>query len=260
RSEYGVMKEKYSADHPDVMQLQKKIVALENEIEDLDKLPEQRVMELKPDNPLYVSLEGQIQGVKTEIKALQERKIQLKAKQIEYEARQAKSPQVERDYLMLTRENNNALMRFQEIKAKQMAAEIGQALEKESKGESFVLIEPAQYPEKPVKPNRLAILFLAFVFSVACGLGLAILQEGLDSSVRGVNGVTKLLTAAPLAMIPIIYNTQDYYRRKRIARVLVSSALVSLVTVVLLVHFFWTPLDVLWFKNLRKAENVIGLD
>ncbi|MDH5573528.1 MAG: Wzz/FepE/Etk N-terminal domain-containing protein, partial [Gammaproteobacteria bacterium] len=47
RSEYGVMKEKYSADHPDVMQLQKKIVALENEIEDLDKLPEQRVMELK---------------------------------------------------------------------------------------------------------------------------------------------------------------------------------------------------------------------
>jgi len=260
RSEYGALKKRYSAKHPDVVKLKNTISILEKDIKNSEKLPEQKVMELKPDNPLYVSIEGQTQGVKSEIKALKERKLKLKAKQAEYEARLAKSPQVERDYSMLTREHNNALMRFQEIKAKQMAAEIGEQLEKESKGESFLLIEPAQFPEKPVKPNRWAILFLSLVFAVACGFGLAILQEALDVSVRGVSGVTKLLTAVPLAVIPIIYNTQDYYRRRRVTRILVSSAFISITTVVLLVHFFWTPLDVLWFKGIRKAENVIGLD
>ena len=260
RSEYGTLKEKYSADHPDVIQLQKKMAALENEIRNPEVLPELQVMELKPENPLYISLEGQLQGVKTEIKSLQARKLQLKAKQVDYEARLAKSPQIERDYLLLTRDNNNALMRFQEIKSKQMAAEIGQALEKESKGESFVLIEPAQFPEKPVKPNRLAILFLSLIFSVVSCFGLVVLLEGLDSSVRGVSGMTRMLTAAPLAVIPVIYIARDYYHRRRVTRILVSSAFLSIVTVVLLVHFFWTPLDVLWFKSLRKAENVIGLD
>jgi len=260
RAEYGTLKKRYSASHPDVVKIQKIISILEQDIKNTEKLPERKVMELKPENPLYISIEGQIQGVKSEITSLKKRKSQLKAKQIEYEDRLAKSPQVEGEYSVLTRELNNTLMRFQEIKAKQMAAGIGQELEKESKGESFLLIEPAQFPEKPVKPNRVAILFLSLIFAVACGFGLAILQEALDSSVRGVSGVTKLLTAAPLAVIPTIYITQDYYYRKRVTRLLVSSAFISIVTVVLLVHFFWTPLDVLWFKSIRKAENVIGLD
>jgi uncharacterized protein involved in exopolysaccharide biosynthesis len=260
RSELGALKKRYSAQHPDILKLQKTIAVLEEDIQNFEKLPEQKVMELSPDNPVYISIKGQVQSVKTEINALKERKIKLTVKQEEYEDRLVKAPVVERDYLILTRELNNTLLRFQEIKAKQMVAEIGQQLEKESKGESFVLIEPAQYPEKPVKPNRIAILFLALIFSVACGFGLAILQEGLDSSVRGVSGITKLLTSVPLAVIPMIYISQDYYRKRRITRILVSSAFISVSVVVLAVHFLWTPLDVLWFRGLRKAENVIGLD
>jgi len=260
RAELGALKKKYSGSHPDVVKLQKTIDALEKDIKTAKKSPEQNVMELNPDNPAYITIKGQIQGVKSEIKALKEHKAKLLEKQLEYEDRLAKGPGVEREYLLLKRKLNNTLARFNEISAKQMTAEIGQELERESKGESFVLIEPAQLPEKPVKPNRVAILFLSMVFAVACGFGLAILQEGLDSSVRGVSGVTRLLTSAPLAVIPVIYNAQDYYRKRRITRVLVSSAFISIIAVVLIMHFFWTPLDVLWFRGIRKAENVIGLD
>jgi len=259
RAELAALTKKYSSSHPDVLKLQKTISKFEKDIQLAEKLPEQKVMELQPENSLYISLQGQVKGVETDIAALKIRKKQLKIKLEDYEKRLAQSPQVEREFLVLSREYNNTLLRFQEIKAKQMAAEIGQQLEKESKGESFLLIEPAQFPEKPVKPNRTAIVFLALIFAVASGFGVAILQEALDSSVLGVRGVTKLLTATPLAVIPVIYNAQDYYRKRRATRIIVGSVVTSIIAVVLIVHFFWTPLDVLWFRGIRKAENVLGV-
>jgi len=259
RAELALLTKKYSSSHPDVLKLQKTVSTFEKDVKQAENLPEQKVMELQPDNPLYVSLQGQIKGVETEIASVEERKNQLKIKLEDYEKRIAQTPQVEREFLTLSREHNNSLARFQDIKAKQMAAEIGQQLEKESKGETFLLIEPAALPEEPIKPNRIVIVFLSLIFSAVCGFGIALVQEALDSSIRGVTGMAKLLTAAPLAVIPVIYNAQDYYRKRRATRIVVSSAVTSIIAVLLIVHFFWTPLDVLWFKGIRKAENVLGV-
>ena len=106
----------------------------------------------------------------------------------------------------------------------------------------------------------MAIIFLSFIFAAACGFGIAILKEGLDYTIRGVHGVTKLLMVSPLAVIPTIYIAQDYYNRRHLNRIFMLSIVVSITAVVLLVHFLWTPLDVLWFRGVRKASNVIGLD
>ncbi|MCW9014380.1 MAG: lipopolysaccharide biosynthesis protein, partial [Gammaproteobacteria bacterium] len=259
RSELAVVKKKYAADHPDVIKLQNTVNKLEQEVQRADKMPEKKVMEIQPENPAYISVQTQLKTAESDMESIREHRAQLKEKLLDLEERIAKSPQVEKEYQVLKREHANALARFQDIKARQMEAEIGQELEKESKGESFVLIDPAQYPEQPVKPNRIAIVFLSLIFAIASGFGLAILQEGLDSSVRGVSGVSKMLTAAPLAVIPVIYNSQDLIRKQRITRVVVGSTIVGVVAVFLLVHFFWTPLDVLWFRGIRKAENVIGV-
>ena len=257
RGELGALTKKYSPDHPDMVKLRKAITALEDQIQSADnKLPENQVMEIQPDNALYISLKGQI---KSEIKSLIERKKQLNNKLTDYEKRITRGPQVESDYAALSREYKNTVTRFHDIKSRQMEAEIGQELEKESKGESFVLIDPAQLPEEPIKPNRKVIVLLSVIFAFASALGLAILQEGLDSSVRGVSGVVRILTEAPLAVIPVIYNSYDYVLKKRNTRIFVSSFIGSVIILVLLLHFFWTPLDVLWFKSLRKAENVIGV-
>ena len=256
RSELAVITKKYGADHPDVKRLQKTVSQLEKEVSN-GELPEKNVMQMQPDNPAYISVQTQLQTVESAIKSISERKAELKAKLHKYEENIAKAPQVEKDYQALMRERNNALARYEDIKARQMEAEIGQELEKESKGESFVLIDPAQLPEEPVKPNRFAILFLAFVLAVAGSLGLAIVKEGVDTSVRGINGVSKLLTAPPLAVIPVIYNTQDYLKKQRVTWLVVIGVIASIITAILLVHFFWVPLDVLWFKSVRKAGAVI---
>jgi len=259
RSEYGALVKQYSPDYPDVIKLKSEIAALEKSIASLPASPEKKVMKLEPENPAYISVQTQLKTVQTNMKSMREKKLRLDKKVAELEDRIARGPQVEKEFLALTREQESALARYQNIKSRQMEAEIGQELEKESKGESFILIDPAQHPEKPVKPNRIAIAFLSLMFAVTAGLGVAILKEAMDASVRGVIGVNKILTAAPLAVIPIIYNTYDLRRKQRIYRIVFSSAIVSIIVVVLLVHFFWTPLDVLWFKGIRKAENVMGV-
>jgi len=259
RGELAALKEKYSADHPDVISLGKQVSELENQLQANPQSAESVAMTLNPENPAYISVQTQLQTVESDIESLAARKARLTEKVQQLEKRIARSPQVEKDYQVLVREHQNALARFQDIKARQMEAEIGQELEKESKGESFVLIDPAQYPEEPVKPNRIAIIFLSFIFAMASGLGVAILKETMDSSVRGVSGITKLLTAAPLAVIPVIYNTYDLRRKKRINMIVAGAVVGSIVVVLLSIHFFWTPLDVLWFRGMRKAENVMGV-
>lgn len=259
RADLATLKKKYAPDHPDVIQQEKKVAALENALKKLEKLPETNVMEQRPDNPAYIALKSQLQTVNAEIDSLKEQQARAKAKVADLEKRLAKSPQVEKQFNDLKREHDNTVARYQDIRARQMEADIGQQMEKESKGESFQLIDPAQYPEEPVKPNRIAIVFLAMVFSVACGLGFVFLAEALDSSVRGINGVTAMLTSVPLAVIPHIYTPRDFYKKKRTNRLILGSTIAVFVLVLLGIHFFYSPLDVLWFRGVRKAENIIGL-
>jgi len=259
RSELKSLQKKYAPNHPDVQRLQKVVQQLEKELAAAKELPEKQFVEQEPDNPAYISLKTQRKTIDADIKSALSRQQNLKEKLADYEARISRSPQVEREYQVLVRDHKNATMRYQDIRARQMEAEIGQQLEKESKGESFQLIDPAQYPEEPVKPNRLAIIFLSLVFSVACGLGYVFLAEAIDSSIRGVSGVATILTAVPLAVIPAIYTPRDYFRRKRINRILIGSTIAGFVLVLLAIHFFFSPLDVLWFRSVRKAENIIGI-
>ncbi len=259
KSELGTVQKKYGDSHPDVVKLKKVISRLEKDLKSASSNLEKDIMQEQPDNPAYISILTQLKTVKSAIQSVKERRSQLKKKLAELEKRIANTPVVEKEYQKLNRERSNALARYQDIKSRQMEAEIGQQMEKESKGESFILIDPAQFPERPIKPNRIAIGFMAFILAIVCGTGLAVLQEMLDSSIRGTRSITNMLTSPPLAVIPFIYNTQDLLRKKRATRWVFISIIAGIFSVVLFVHFFLTPLDVLWFRAMRKAENIITL-
>lgn len=259
RTELATVQQKYSADHPDVVRLKKVVSELEKQLAGAERLPEQNAVIGKPDNPAYIQVQSQLDSVKNDINSARERKQKLKGKLAEYEARVAQAPQVERDYLALSREHENAARRYQDLKARQMEAQIGQELENESKGESFQLIDPAQFPEEPIKPNRVAITFLSLVFAVACGLGYALVAEALDGTIRGVKTISVMLTTAPLAVIPEIFIPSDYFRRKRFNKIAIGVMLGSFVAVVLTIHFFWSPLDVMWFRYTRRAGDIMGM-
>ncbi len=60
----------------------------------------------------------------------------------------------------------------------------------------------ARLPRSPIGPNRLRNIFVAFLLSLAAGIGLAFLLDFLDDTVKSVDDVDRYIHLPALAMIP----------------------------------------------------------
>jgi hypothetical protein len=177
---------------------------------------------------------------------------ELQKKFDDYEKRMVQSPNVERQYRELARGLESAQLKYQEILSKQTEAQVAQNLETERKGEKFTLVEPPQTPEKPISPNRTLIVAVGLLLAIALGFGAVVARESLDASVRGPTDIRQLLQVPALASIPIIVTARDRARRKRVMLFSWGSGVAVMLLVVLSVHFFVRPLDVvllsLWHR------------
>lgn len=261
RGELGTLLKKYSAEHPDVVKLQRQIHSLEQSIT-TSNTPVKSSLATSasdnPDNPAYIQIQTQIESADSQIRSLNTKKADLEARLADYEQRLIETPQVEREYRALARDLQNSTAEYDNIHAKLVSAEIAQELEKDSKGERFEIIEPPILPEEPVSPNRPAILFLSFVLALGCGIGYAAIAESLDDAVHGSKSISMTVGTAPLAVIPYMATDTEISRRKRKAATKFTAAAAVVILGIAAIHFFWHPLDVLWYKALRKADTVIN--
>ena len=248
--------ESYSEDHPDVVKLRNTLESLKAELE---RLPTDLASHLsvEPDNPPYIAVLTQLEGVKINIKAEQERRARLKEKLDLYEQRILASPGVEQEWLILRRDYDNAIKKYKEIKQNQLQAEISEKLERDSMGERFSVIDPPDLPSLPIEPDRPGILLLGTVLSLAGSVTLAAFKEFTDRTVRGARAVARLLQAPPLSVIPRIVNKEDLRRRRRSRIMAILLTILSFVAVLLLIHYFWMPLDVIWDTLMGEAEPVV---
>jgi uncharacterized protein involved in exopolysaccharide biosynthesis len=234
--------EKYAYDHPDVVKLRRSVDALQDAML-ASGPPEARVQARHPENPAYIALQAQLQGTKSDLQALRSKQGLLGARAADFGARLAQTPQVEREFLDLSRERENELKRFQEVKARQLEAQAAEALEKDRIGERYSLIEPAQLPERPVRPNRRAMVLLGLVLSLGAGVAVVALFETLDHRVRGAGGLGVVSGLPLLAVIPYIGTDADVVRRRRY-RIITASAIILTIAMTLLIQkLFVTPLD-----------------
>lgn len=247
-------REKYSPDHPDILRLTREVDSLQTTLADAPStgsLAKDRER-AHADNPPYLQVKGQLDALMVERDSAVKKVDSLKAKRDDYEARLAHEPAVERQYRELARDLDSAQLKYQEIRAKQTEVQVSQNLESEHKGERFTMIEPPLPPEKPISPNRFMILALGLVLSAAAGIGVAILRESLDTSVRGVQDIRSLLSVPPLVAIPIIATKAEQRRHKRAVRYSWQGAIVTVISLAVAVHFLVRPLDVIWLSLLRR--------
>ena len=135
-----------------------------------------------------------------------------------------------------------------------MHADVAKQLESERKGEKFTLIDPAAFPEKPISPNRMAIIFLGIVLALASSLGYAIIADVISGTVRGARSLQKFLGSLPLSVIPYEMNLQDKIKTTRVKKRIVILFIAVIIFALLFIHFVVSPLDVLWFRILRKID------
>jgi len=237
RGELASAQEKYSEDHPDVIRLKKSIATLETAV----RRAPGRARDTRPDNPAFITLQSQLEAVRSDIRSQRNKSAELKTSILSLESRLAQAPQVEREYLDLTRDYDNSLKRYEELRGKQVQAQFSQQLERDAKGERFSLLDPPQVPDSPHSPNRLAIVFLGMILSVGGGATYAGIRESLDDSIHGSAALAAVSNVPLLALIPHI---QAEHPPRRLRALGVSSTRVLLAAAVALSAWSATELTV----------------
>jgi succinoglycan biosynthesis transport protein ExoP len=247
RAELAQIQGRYSEQHPEVVKLKKEIAALE-------KIPEtggaaQPVSQ--PDNPAYVNLLTNIQAAANDIAALKRQRAELEAKLKTYRQRLELAPQVEQEYLALTRDYQNAHTKHQEIMNKILEARIAEGMEESQKAEKFTLIDPASYPEKPVSPKRGLIFLAGLILSLGGGLGMVALAENLDHSIKSADELAWLTGLPVLGSIARIITKEDVARERQRRRLIWSGVGVAFLAGLLIFHFFIMDLWIFWARLSR---------
>jgi polysaccharide biosynthesis transport protein len=246
-------RERYAPDHPDVVRLQHTVDGLQGEVDAAAKTGKRRdEAATHSDNPVYIQVKGQLDALAVDRDRAVKRRDELQSKFDDYERRMAHSPEVEREFHAMSRELETAQLEYKEILAKQTEVKVSENLETERKGERFTMIEPPQMPEKPISPNRTLIVALGLLLSLGIGVGAAAAHEAFDASIRGPNDIRQLLQVPALASIPIIFTAEDRARRKKIIRYSWGGGLVAVILVVVTIHLFVRPLDVVWLSVMRR--------
>lgn len=240
----------YSPDHPRVISLQRQKLELETLYE--STLESYSEIELPADNPSYILVATQIEGIDSEISSLRNKMLLLESRITEHESHLLKSPVVEKEYNAMLRDYENARFKYREIKAKLMTADLAKNLEQERKGERFTLIQPPEIPEKPDSPNVKMLSFLGFIFCIGLGAGGGLLVDTFDKNVYGEKQIIQITQIEPLISIPYIKSDEDNRRTANKLNWLFVTCAVLLLMGVIAFHYLVKPLDVTWFIFLRK--------
>lgn len=241
---------RFSDEYPDVKKTRAEITELEQQIKDEEA--NKVVKKGSPDNPTYISVSSQLANSRSEIALLQNKIKELNLSVVEYQRRISTTPRVEEDHNRLVMERNNTQVKYNDLMAKLMEAQVAQGLEQEQMGERFTLIEPARLPERPFKPNRRAIMLIGLVLGVGAGVGVAALREFSDDAVRNADQLERITHFPVLAGIPPIVTKGDIRRKHIIRFALATGSLGVIIGVVLVFHFFVMDLNVFWAKLMRR--------
>jgi uncharacterized protein involved in exopolysaccharide biosynthesis len=244
--------ERLGSAHPDILQAQRKVTALEQEVFRLNARPN-KITNQRPENPAYINLQAQLNSAFSSLDALRKTRVEVKRRLGEYATRLERSPGMEPEYLVLIRDRDTTAQKYQEIRSRLLEAKVAEGLEVQRKGERFSLIDPPSLPEKPFKPNRMAIVLLGFILAIGGGIGFGAVAESLDHSIRSPEQLLTLTQHFPLAVIPFMPNEEDVSRVRIRRRLAQTAGFGVLGTALVILHVYVIPLDVLWFTALRRV-------
>jgi polysaccharide biosynthesis transport protein len=133
----------------------------------------------------------------------------------QYTRSYGRRPSLEREINRLTQdvETNKAIYRaFLESKT---SARIDEAAQTTDLGLGMKIIERAEKPLAPVKPNPLKLMLLAVIFGGACGLGAVIVTEYVDDSFRSIDEVERVLKTPVLGTVPKMEAGFSWEKKRR---------------------------------------------
>ncbi len=187
----------------------------------------------------------------TEIDAMRQKRARLDEYIRSFRANVQGEPQRETELQRLRQEVENNRSVYNTFAEAARTTRISQEAQSTELGATVFLIEAANRPLAPVRPDKVKILVLALVFGLTVGAAGLLLTEFTDSSFRSVEDVEKLLGIKVLGTIPRFDRTRWYHDSARKRTIMWSATVLILVGVAVSAFYFYG-------KSTR--EQLIDLD
>ena len=216
---------KYRENHPDVIDLKRKIANLEpkarelmnkqkaeeeaaqQEVQVSRPVPPQQQRGLRPERDpamerLINDYTEKYNAAVLEGKRLRDEERKIKEQINQYQARIETTPQREQELALLTRDYDLLKNNYQSLMDKNIQSQMAENLERRQQGEQFKILDPARLPEKPIRPDRNRILLIGAALGLLGGLGLSFLRETWNQKFHTEAEVEQTLGIPVIAVIP----------------------------------------------------------
>ncbi len=213
---------KYTGSHPDVVDLKRKIAALEPRVKKQEEERERRLRALRERQEemmidgnsqatsslldsgterLITQYKAQFKDTQSEAKRLKEEMGNLKEQIALYQRRIEETPKREQEMVEINRDYDILRVYYQSLVDKKFQSQMAENLERKQQGEQFKILDPARLPERPFKPDRNKVLAMGGFFGLAIGFGLAWFRESMDRSFYEASDLETYLELPVLATI-----------------------------------------------------------
>lgn len=204
----------YKDAYPDVVFLKDEIKELQAQIAERTRTAEnQKFSEAEPQldhnresgrmsDPQLQKLWAQMEESSLDITNLKAKEARIIREMKEIEGRVERTPSSEQRLMILVRDYDNMQKNYQTLLDKRLNARVAENLEKRQQGEQIRVLDPANLPQKPEKPNRLVVVMMGLIGGTGLGVGLALGLDRLNPTFRRREEIEVLPDIQVLATIP----------------------------------------------------------
>jgi succinoglycan biosynthesis transport protein ExoP len=236
RQELEGMRVRYTDDHPDIIRLKKKLAVAEARHE--AKMAKLRAEgKLKPGQTEPDSMDLQLGSLKESrakyaklVAESKERVRELKVEREEVSKALAQTrryiqnmPGVAERLQELSRGYGTLNKAYEKLHAKWLEANIAANLERTQRGEQFDVVDPAEVPTSPYRPDINKALPMSIALALAIAVGLAFGLSYIDTSFTSVEQAERMSELPVLVVMPLLPTQQEQARKKR--RVLLAAVI-----------------------------------
>lgn len=193
---------KYTEKHPEVTRLKKEIRDLEALL--VSQPAPKGSPDLSPARMRYLQLKGERESLEQRIKSYQTEIAHLSGEMGLYQRRLTSAPVHETQVSDLGRDYDSTRNQYNALLEKQQQARLAGRLQKENRGMSFRIVEPALVPKAPAGLPRSLLLAAGLLASLGLGLGLAFAREQMDTSFNTIDEFQAFTNLPVLTTIPTI--------------------------------------------------------
>jgi len=214
------LKQRYTDNHPDVINAQARIVILEEQLENrAAPATEGRASEgdqpLTQANAYTITLRSELENVKLTIRRLEDEEVRRRQEIGRIEGRVEAAFNRQQELTQLTRDYENLEEYYRTLLDRKLNTRLSSRVLRTHSANQYEVLDPPRVPRHPYSPDPIRILLLGIGCGLAIGCALIAGLELRNDAFFSSQLLEESMPYAVLATIPILLDETEQRQRKR---------------------------------------------